>query len=172
MREDEACRFIETQQTLLVAKNEVVVRCFFRHVRTALSFGFDHLPFLVNREITAMNLLRREPTEICIVRFVTQMGRFIRCNPRIFFLEYLLKDTFFGIAVAIVAAILRNLVDKEKGKALDTFLEKLTLLLKVGLDSLADLNALHVQFVRVAYEVAFAECYSVGEGDVGGWLSI
>lgn len=119
-----------------------------------------------------MNLLRCKLPQIFIVRFIKGMRRFLRCNPRVFLLEYLLKDAIFGITIAVIAAILRNLVDKEKGEALDTFLEKLTLLLEMSFNRFSDLNTLHVKFVGVTNDITLMQCYAIGKCDVCDRLRI
>ena len=118
-----------------------------------------------------MYLIRIEAAQILVV-FLIEDVEFIIDKTGVFFLEDSLEHSLFGCSVLVVTTVFSDFVDKEQRQTLDALFEKLTFSLEVSLDSLADLNALHVQFVCVAYEVAFVECYSVGERNVGSGRSI
>lgn len=112
-----------------------------------------------------MNLIGIESLQIFGIFLVPDM-LFGFDETGIFFLEYLLKDTLYRIAVVVIAAVFGDFVDKEKGKALDSFLEKLTLLFEVGLNRLSDLNTLHVKFVGIANDITLAQSYAIGKSNV------
>ena len=72
MREDEACRFLKTEELFFVLQDEVVSR----NIGIAVALGIDGFTFLVNGEITLMNLLRSESAQIFIIFLVIDMIAF------------------------------------------------------------------------------------------------
>ena len=68
------------------------------------------------------------------------------------------------IAIGVVALIVGDFIDEEKGKGLNASLEKVTFLLKVGCDGLTDLDTLHGLFATVPIDFTFGDLDAIQEG--------
>ena len=65
------------------------------------------------------------------------------------------------LAVIVVPAVFRHLVDEEQAQALDAPGPQMLLLVQVGEDGLADLHAAHVRLGPVVHDPALAERLAV-----------
>ena len=136
MGEDEANRrvsWVETQQSFLILHNQVVSRYVVASCSLLLIAVLDALGLGVDGEITLMGLVDRDAAEILHIFRVVHILIFVQLCP-VFLFEYLSIAAQYFLAVFIILAILGNLVDKEKGEALDATMEERTLFAEVRLD--------------------------------------
>lgn len=80
-----------------------------------------------------MRLADRDTTEVCHIVEVVHVLVLVQFRT-IFLLEYLAIFSQYGIAILVILAILRHLVDKEELEALDATVEEGTLLAEMRLD--------------------------------------
>ena len=141
--EDEAnwrVSWVETQQSFLIFHNQVVSRYVVASYSLLLIAVLDALGLGVDGEITLMGLVDRDAAEILHIFRVVHILIFVQLCP-VFLFEYFSIASQHRIAVFIILAILGNLVDKEKGEALDATMEERTLFAEVRLDGFPYLDA-------------------------------
>lgn len=69
-----------------------------------------------------MCLIGIEAAQVFIVIFIEEVELIID-KPGVFFLEYLLEDALYLVAVAVITAVFRHLVNEEQREALDAEFE-------------------------------------------------
>ena len=163
--EDEAnwrVSWVETQQPFFIFHNQVVSRYVVASGSLLLIAILDALGLGVDGEITLMGLVDRDAAEILHIFRVVHILIFVQLCP-VFLFEYLSIAAQHRIAVFIILAILGNLVDEEKGEALDATMEERTLFAEVRLDGFPYLDASLVVGSYVADYLLQHQTFAVAE---------
>ena len=165
MGEDEAnwrVSWVETQQSFLVLHNQVVSRYVVASCSLLLIAILDALGLGVDGEITFMGLVDRDAAEILHIFRVVHILILQQFCPIFLFKDFSIASQQ-RIAVFIILAILGNLVDEEKGEALDATMEERTLFAEVRLDGFPYLDASLVVGSYVADYLLQHQTFAVAE---------
>ena len=169
VREDKPCGFVEGKKSLLVLQDKVVCRDIVGDIRSSCCSRVNLMTFLVDGEISLVNLCGGVSLQVLNVRSVKE-GDILVHDARVFFLEDLAVKTVDFVSVLVVLSVLRNLVDKEERENLDSTVEEFFFLLKVRTDSFSYLYSSDIPLGNVAVSVtkfdnlAVKEGYSIGKG--------
>ena len=174
MGEDEAnwrVSWVETQQSFFIFHNQVVSRYVVASCSLLLIAVLDALGLGVDGEITLMGLVDRDAAEILHIFRVVHILIFVQLCPVFLFEDFSIASQH-RIAVFIILAILGNLVDKEKGEALDATMEECTLFAEVRLDGFPYLDASLVVGSYVADYLLQHQTFAVAELHLAAtWLT-
>ena len=117
-----------------------------------------------------MGLVDRDAAEILHILRVVHILIFVQLCP-VFLFEYLSIAAQYFLAVFIILAILGNLVDEEKGEALDATMEEGTFFSEVRLDGFPYLDASLVVGSYVADYFLQHQTFAVAEFHMAAaWL--
>ena len=164
VREDEAHRLVQRQQALLVLQDEVVglhvvgqarVLAALLDVRVNVALGL-----LVDGEVAAVGLLGGDALEVLDVGRLVQVQHFVEVEVVFLFEDAGVLALIVGLRVVTV---LGHLVDKVQRQDLHALLEQGLLLVEVGLDRLANLDAAQRGLGHVASGIPHRQLQPVGE---------
>ena len=154
MGKDEAHRFVETQQTLLVLQNKIVGRDIIGCIRASFGLAVHRTAFLVDGEIARVSVLHGDAIQIRHIVGIEHVLLLVQlCH--ILLLKYLAIASQQLLSVLVVLAVLRHLVDEEERQALDATLKQGGLLAEMRLDGLAYLYACLMVGGHIAYHVFY-----------------
>ena len=165
VREDEACRLFEAEQTFLVLENQVIRGNIIAELTAALELAVNSASsFLINAEIAAMRGMNIDAIEICHILRVKQSTVSVH-DRNVFFLKNMPELAKRLMAIRIVLPVMRHFVNEEQRQRLNALVEQLCFLLKVGDDRFPNLHTAHVAFGDVADDFALVDDITIGEGD-------
>ena len=164
VREDEAHRLGEAEQLFFLAKDEVVglhvvgqsrVLAALLDVRVDITLGL-----LVDGEVAAVSLLGADAFEVLDVSRLVQVQHLVEVQ-----VVFLFEDA--GVLALLVrlrvVPVLSHLVDEVQRQHLHALLEQGLLLVEVGLDRLANLDAAQRRLGHVAGGIPHRQLQPVGE---------
>ena len=166
MREDEPCRFLETQKSLLVFENKVIGGNIVGEFATAFQFAINtSASLLIDTEITSVDSrnIVAGGAEILLVSIVEHSQMLVQ-NTDIFLLEHLAVLTEHLVPIFIVLTVFCNLVDEEERQCLDALVKEFFFLLKVRKNSLSNLDTAHIFFRYITHNIASLDNFTVGKG--------
>lgn len=161
---------VEAQQAFLVLQNQVVCADVVAVLRPALDLRIDGMAVLVDAEVPLMHVATvcgAQPVEIAGSVIETVLDEIMHATV-VLLLEHVRVLAVQRLAVIVVPAVFRHLVDEEQAQALDAPGPQMLLLVQVGEDGLADLHAAHVRLGPVVHDPALAERLAVHEPHVAG----
>ena len=167
--EDEAGRLLEGQQPLLIFQNQVVGRNIVGELAAFLCGAVDAAPRLfVDAEITTMDFGYIIPGgfQVSLVGRVEQLNVVVG-NINILLLKHFAVFTQNFLAVLVILAIFGDFINKEQGEGLDASGKQLFFLLKVGNDSLSNLDTAHILLRHITHHIPLEDGYAVGKGHSG-----
>ena len=170
MAEDEPRGLFEAQQAFLVLQNQVVCADVVAVLRPAFDLRVDGMAVLVDAEISLVHVTAvrgAQPVEIAGSVVETVLDEIMHAAV-VLLLEHVRVLAVQRLAVIVVPAVFRHLVDEEQAQALDAPGPQMLLLVQVGEDGLADLHAAHVRLGPVVHDPALAERLAVHEPHVAG----
>ena len=155
--EDEADRGffrIAIQEQFLVLHDEVVginviggVLFFVRE----LTVG--HATFLVNGKISGMSFMGRDGGEVGLIGFIPELALHRAYDTFVLFLKHIGKNSVVWFPGFIIAFVMVNFVDEEKGQHLDPLVEKLPFSLDVGKNRFPNLDTAKLFFRDFANDI-------------------
>ena len=167
--EDEAGRFLEGQQPLLVFQNQFVGRNIVRKLAAFFGGAVDAAArLLVDAEITTMDFGYIIPGgfQVSLVGRVEQLNVVVG-NINVLLLKHFAVFAQDFIAVLVILAIFGDFINEEQREGLDASGKQLFFLLKVGNDGLTNLDTAHILLRHITHHIPFEDGYAIGKGHSG-----